>query len=192
MPLGYRAGKFALKVLNLDQEKNHQMYAFSEMSREDSNGCFNDGVQAATGCTYGKGLFNMLNYGKLAIILFKPYKGAVRINVRNHFLEELAIRGVDFFEQRKRGIEPSDIPENITKKILEDWLLRLPDEEIFEAQLIEDFQYNPVIKSSVRKKCDKCGEYVYEVDLKVIDGKFLCKPDYYNISKANVKRDISN
>lgn len=186
MPMGFMAGNYALSLLGLEKERNHQTYVFSEMSLENMNGCFNDGVQVSTGCTYGKGLFSLLDYGKLAIILYKPEIGAVRISLKSIFLEELAVQGADFFNFRKRGIEPSDIPQDVTDRLLNTWLLTLRNEEIFNYTLIENFGYKPIKKSGVRKKCEKCDEYTYESDLRILDGKLLCKPDYYNIPKNSI------
>jgi formylmethanofuran dehydrogenase, subunit E (EC 1.2.99.5) len=63
---GYLAGRYALKILEIDREKDGGTYAFSETGDEHHQGCFDGGVQAATGCTYGKGSYKRLHYGKLS------------------------------------------------------------------------------------------------------------------------------
>ena len=183
MPMGYMAGSYALHLLGLEKERDHLTYLFSEMSEEDSNGCFNDGLQASTGCTYGKGLLHLLGYGKLAIVLYRPGKGAVRVHVRREFLENLSVRGAEFFKYRKQGAEPTEIPGEITGQILDGWLLKLPHEELFDYYFIQDFQYEPTKKCATRRKCDTCGEDTYESDLKILNGKFVCRPDYYHIPR---------
>ncbi|PYB67957.1 formylmethanofuran dehydrogenase [Thermoplasma sp. Kam2015] len=178
MPMGYRAGAYALKLAKLDKEKDHRTFLLSEMSEEDMNGCFNDGVQASTGCTYGKGLFSLLGYGKLAIIIYRPGGKAIRVHVRNSFMDELNVRASEFFKYRKQGMEPSEIPSEAIDPVLE-WIAGLPDEDIFEYAEIQDFKFKPVKKDGSKVKCEICGEYTYESDIKVLNGKFVCKPDYY-------------
>ncbi|CAC12236.1 conserved hypothetical protein [Thermoplasma acidophilum] len=178
MPMGYRAGSYALKIAGLEKEKDHRTYLLSEMSPEDMNGCFNDGAQAATGCTYGKGLFSLLGYGKLALILYRPGRKAIRVHVRNSFMDELSTRASDFFRYRKQGYEPSEIPAGAIDPVLE-WISSLEDEEIFEYREIDGFTFEPVKKNGAKVRCDVCGEYTYEADAKLLNGKPVCKPDYY-------------
>ncbi len=177
MPLGYRAGIYALKLLDFSKEKNHQTFVFSEMGENDSNGCFNDGIQAATGCTFGKGLFSLLGYGKLALKLYRPGTKAVRVHVRNEFLDTLFENGSEFFDLRRSGVEPGDIPLSKTDYILRKWLPSLKDEDIFEFSYDNEFSYAPKKKSPVKRKCSKCGEYTYDSDLTEIEGQILCPND---------------
>ncbi|BAB59816.1 hypothetical protein [Thermoplasma volcanium GSS1] len=183
MPLGYRAGLYAMKLLKIDREKDHKTLIYSEMSEKDLNGCFNDGLQAATGCTYGKGLLNLLGYGKLALILYRKDKGAVRVHVRDEIMDELSSRATEFFSLRKSGKEPSEIPDEFIDPIINDWMPSLSDEQMFEYKFIKDFHPIPAKKSGVKKKCDQCHEYVYEIDLVPSEGKLICKPDYYNVDE---------
>ncbi len=186
MPIGFLAGQYALELLEIDKEMNHQTYAFSEMSQKDSNGCFNDGIQASTGCTYGKGLMTLLGYGKLSMLLYRPGKDAVRVSLSNEFLDALLVKGAEFFQQRKAGKEPSDIPGRVVDQLLSDWLLKLEYKEMFRHEIIQGFHFKPVRQSGVRKKCSECSEYVYEPDLKVSNDKLICKPDYYGIPRNSV------
>lgn len=181
MPLGYRAGKYAMKLLGIGKERNHQTYAFSEMGPDNSNGCLNDGIQASTGCTFGKGLIRMLGLGKLALILYRNGAGAVRVHVKNSFLDSLMDKGAEFFSLRKQGTEPGDIPPEVIDPLLNDWFNRLPDEEIFEYTFIEDFSYSPTKKSWIGRKCSKCGEYTYESDLTESGSEILCPRDLKGI-----------
>ena len=182
MPMGYRAGRYALKLLGLEKERNHQTYVFSEMSQEDMNGCFNDGIQASTGSTFGKGLIQHLNYGKLAMILYRPGNKAVRIHVKDTFIDRLFQEASGFFELRRKGVEPSSISGELIDPVIDDWIANMQDEDIFEYSFIEDFNFVPNRKSGMRKKCSKCGEYTYEPDLKVAGSDLLCRQDYYGIS----------
>lgn len=100
--LGYLAGRYALKILEIDREKDEGTYVFSETGDEHHQGCFDDGVQVATGCTYGKGNYRRLQYGKLTIIVYKPGKGAVRVRVKTEILDELD--RFEFFKYRASGV----------------------------------------------------------------------------------------
>lgn len=170
-----------MELLNIDREKDHKTLLYSEMGEKDSNGCFNDGMQASTGCTYGKGLFKLLGYGKPALIMYRKDKGAVRVHVKNEFLDELSSRGAEFFSLRKKGVEPSEIPNEAIDPIINEWLYGLSNDQIFEHEFIKDFHPIPVKSTGIRRKCDQCNEYVYEIDLVASSGKLICKPDYYNI-----------
>lgn len=181
MPLGYRAGKYAMRLLGIDKERNHQTHAFSEMGPDNSNGCLNDGIQASTGCTFGKGLISMISLGKPALILYRQGAGAVRVHVKNSFLDSLLERGADFFALRRQGTEPGDIPPEVIDPLLNDWFNRLPDEQIFEYIFIEDFTYSPAKKSWIGGKCSKCEEYTYESDLTESGNDILCPRDLKGI-----------
>ena len=69
MPLGLRAGLTAMKKLGVVHASNKELYCFLETGPSHAMMCFGDGVQVATGCTYGKGNIEKLNYSKTAIIL---------------------------------------------------------------------------------------------------------------------------
>ncbi len=72
MPIGFRMGKLAPAELGVEKVKDHGTYALSEMGVGHPQTCMMDGIQSATGCTYGKLLMERLNYGKLAMVLYKP------------------------------------------------------------------------------------------------------------------------
>ncbi len=64
MPLGFRVGVAALKALGAERELNMEKLAFVETGSGHAAGCFADGVQMATGCTFGKELIERTEYGK--------------------------------------------------------------------------------------------------------------------------------
>jgi len=140
-----------------------------------------DGIMAATGATFGKGMIDKLFYGKVAAIFWYPgVKGAYRIFLRNEFQDRLATH--EFFSYRKKGIEPSLIPSDVRLDIV-DIVLNASDEELFTVTFLPDFEYKPVKGSFAKAKCEVCGEYVFERYLRVKDGKRVCiacsehKPD---------------
>jgi formylmethanofuran dehydrogenase subunit E len=54
MPIGYRMGKIAMEKLGVSKVKDHGAFALSEMGVGHPQTCMMDGIQAVTGCTYGK------------------------------------------------------------------------------------------------------------------------------------------
>lgn len=174
MPIGFRMGTAALEKLGVAKSLNHEMHVFSEMGIGHPQGCMQDGIMAATGATFGKGMIEKLNYGKIAAIFWHPQKGfAVRIALRNEFQDIMAPH--EFFKYRKQGLEPTEIPEEIRKDII-DVVLNATDEELFDAKILADFKYSPVNGSFNKSKCDVCGEYVFERYLRMKDGKKVCIP----------------
>jgi formylmethanofuran dehydrogenase subunit E len=173
MPIGYRMGTLAMEKLGVGKSHNHDMHVFSEMGIGHPQGCMQDGIMAATAATFGKGLIEKLYYGKVAAIFWYPGKEAVRIFLKNDFADLLAPH--EFFKYRKKGIEPSDIPDDIRQDII-NMVLRTSDEDLFEVTPLPDFHYTPVKGSFNKAKCEVCGEYVFERYLRVKDGKKVCIP----------------
>ena len=69
MPMGMRAGLAALERLGVERASNKELYCYLETGPSHAMACFGDGVQVATGCTFGKGNVEKLNYGKIAFTL---------------------------------------------------------------------------------------------------------------------------
>ena len=79
MPIGYRMGRLALERLGVEREKDHGFFVFAELGEAHPQACMMDGIQAATGATYGKLLMTKTFYGKLAATFYHPQKGGVRL-----------------------------------------------------------------------------------------------------------------
>ena len=139
MPMGYRAGLTAMEKLGVEKASNKELYLYCENGPAHAAACFLDGVMAATGCTYGKGTAEKLNYGKNAIVLVDlKSKNAVRVSIRPEFFEKAL--NSEFVKLRKQKIEPKDIkPELVlplienVKKVDENMLFLVS--EIFEKKV---------------------------------------------------------
>ena len=174
MPIGYRMGSLALQKLGVERCKDHELHVFSEMGVGHPQGCMQDGIMAATGATFGKGMIEKLHYGKIAATFwYLGIKGGVRIFLRNEFQDKLAPH--EFFKYRKQGIEPSGIPAEICTDII-NIVLNAADDELFTVTQLPDFTYKPVKGSFNKAACEVCGEYVFERYLRVKDGKRVCIP----------------
>jgi formylmethanofuran dehydrogenase subunit E len=173
MPLGFRMGRLALERLGVDREKDHTLHVFAELGEGHPQTCLMDGIQIATGATFGKTLIEKSHWGKLAAMFWYPQKTPVRYALKPSFLDEFG--KLEFFTYRKRGIEPSSIPDLVTQQAIE-WMLALPDDGIFAVAERPDFSFTPPRGSFNKTACSVCGEYVFERYLRFRDGKPVCIP----------------
>ncbi len=173
MPLGYHMGITAMQKLDVAHEKDHGLFVIPELGIGHPQTCLMDGLQIATGATYGKSLMERTYWGKLAAVFYRPGKGAIRFSLRSEFLD--AFDGVEFFAYRRRGIEPSQIPAEVTAQALE-WIDSQTDEQIFKVETLGEYAYSPPKGSFSRVKCSRCGEYVFERYVRVVQGEPCCIP----------------
>ncbi|MGB9765507.1 MAG: FmdE family protein [Candidatus Saccharicenans sp.] len=173
MPIGYRMGKLALEYLGIEREKDHGFFVFPELGEGHPQTCMMDGIQIATGATYGKVLIAKTFYGKLAATFYHQKKGAVRYSLRPEFVD--AMGNFEFFAYRKKSIEPSEIPAAVVDEII-NWVYQQTNELMFKVEPKPDFQYTPPKGSFNRTKCSLCGEYVFERYVRMKDEKPVCIP----------------
>lgn len=173
MPIGYRMGTIAMRELGVEREKDHNMFAISEMGEGHPNTCMNDGIQAATGCTFGKLLMERLNYGKFGFVLYKKDKGAVRVSVKPDFVDIIGKH--EFSALRKSGREASEIPTDVAESVIQ-IVLKAKVSDMFKIERLADFTFERPSARFSKCKCSKCEEYVFERYLRIVDGKPLCIP----------------
>ncbi|MGA8903979.1 MAG: FmdE family protein [Candidatus Bathyarchaeia archaeon] len=173
MPIGYRMGRLAMQQLGVEHEADHGFFVFPEVGEGHPQTCMLDGMQVATGATYGKVLMAKTFYGKLAATFYHPKKGAVRSSLKPEFVD--AMGKFEFFAYRKKGIEPSKIPLAVRREVI-DWVNKQPDEAIYKVEAKPDFVYTPPKGSFNKTKCSVCGEYVFERYVRTKDGQPMCIP----------------
>jgi formylmethanofuran dehydrogenase subunit E len=173
MPLGYRMGRLALARLGVDREKDHALHVICELGDGHPQTCMMDGIQTATGATFGKALMEKTHWGKLAATFWYLGKTPVRYALKASFLDEFG--KLEFFAYRKRGVQPSQIPEPVSSEAI-DWTLEQGDERVFAVSDREDLGYLPPASSFVRHLCSGCGEYVFERYTRLVNGKDVCIP----------------
>jgi formylmethanofuran dehydrogenase subunit E len=175
MPLGFRAGLMALRALGAERESNMAKLVFVETGTGHAAGCFADGVQMSTGCTFGKGLIQRTGYGKWALNLVeKSSRRAVRVAVK----AEVMKRSFEspFVKMRHQGVAPTDIALDISRSLVEGLLAR-KDEELFAASEIFEYPLPAVpIPCFNLVTCQGCGEAVAENKAYLKDGKTFCQP----------------
>ena len=81
----------------------------------------------------------------------------------------------EFFAYRKKGVEPSQIPEAVRDEILQ-WVYDQPDDFLFKVEAKPDFRYNKIKGSFNKAKCNLCHEYVFERYVRIKDGQPVCIP----------------
>jgi len=173
MPIGYRMGQIAMRELGVSHIGDHGAFGLSEMGVGHPQTCMIDGFMSVTGCTYGKLMMERLNYGKVACLLVVPGKGAVRVYLKSEFQDALGKQ--EFFAYRKKGIEPSQIPREVTNAVV-DVVLSALESEMFVVTKLPDFTFSRPKGSFAKMKCSKCGEYVFERYVRIVDGKPECIP----------------
>jgi formylmethanofuran dehydrogenase subunit E len=173
LPIGYRMGRLAMEYLNIEREKDHGFFVFPEIGEGHPQTCMVDGIQAATGATYGKVLVEKTFYGKLAATFYHPQRGAVRYSLKPEFMD--AMGNFEFFVYRKKGVEPSQIPLSVVEEVI-DWVYGQSDDFMLKVEPKPDFKFSPVKGSFNKSRCGICGEYVFERYLRMKDGKPVCIP----------------
>ena len=173
MPIGYRMGKLALAHLGVEHEADHGFFIFPELGEGHPQTCLMDGLQVATGATYGKVLIAKTSYGKLAATFYHAQRGAVRFSLQPDFVD--AMGAFEFFAHRKRGVEPSRIPPEVRREVVQ-WVYEQTDAAIFKVEARPGFSFQPAKGSFNKSKCSLCGEYVFDRYVRIKDGSPVCIP----------------
>lgn len=175
MPLGFRAGLAALKALGAEREPNMAKLVVVETGTGHAAGCFADGVQMSTGCTFGKGLIRRAEYGKWALNLIdKKTRRAVRVSVRPEVME--ASFASPFVQMRHQGVLPTDVPLQISESMVEGMLAK-PDQDLFAVSDVFEYPLPESPSPSFNLvKCAVCGEAVAENKAHLKDGQPVCLP----------------
>ncbi len=174
MPLGIRAGLAAMKALGVERARNKELYCICETGSAHATMCFVDGVQVATGCTFGKSNIEKLEYCKNAITLVDVASNrAVRVALNPEFQK----RGLtsEFVKLRAQGIEPMDIPPEIVDPLIEK-IWNADDSEILIVGDVFDAELAKPKGTFEWYECERCGEVVFAHGIVIKDGKKLCVP----------------
>jgi formylmethanofuran dehydrogenase subunit E len=156
--LGVRIGMAGMKVLGFNEPPTKkQLLVISEI-----DGCFVDGVIAATGCTVGHRTLRVEDYGKVAVTFVDTKTGrAVRVapalDVREKAYAYASIEARHYFAQ----LQAYQV---------------IPDEEMFTIQeVILNRSVDAIIsRPGVRVNCSVCGEEIMNERELVHEGLTLC------------------
>ena len=175
MPLGFRAGVVALKALGIEREANMAHLVFVETGTDHAAGCFADGVQMATGCTFGKGLIERTEYGKWAMTLVDPAtRKAVRVSVKPEVMK--AALQSPFVKMRHQGVPPTEVPLDVSRPLVQGMMGR-SDEDLFTVSDVFEHALAPKAAACFDTvNCSRCGELVAENKVRLKEGKPMCLP----------------
>jgi len=175
MPLGLRAGLAAMEALGVKHAPDGQLTALVEIDRNHCSTCFADGVQVATGCTFGKGNIRSLGYGKFALTLIdnKSSRG-VRVVARPKTIRRN--QKSEFLHQRRQGTPASQIAATLAEPLI-DMVLADPVGELFSVEPIRQMALPPSPPHAFDTiVCAECGEMAVERYARVKQGKIVCMP----------------
>lgn len=169
---GVRAGLAAMRALGVERSGAKSLHAILENGYHHGAMCFGDGVQYATGCTFGKGNMEKLPKGKLAVtIIDKKNKKAVRVAYKPTLQKQ--IKESAFMKKRTAGIPPTEIPDEEQWELV-NLIWNAAEGDVLKVGEISDYDWGEpeeVVRFAV---CEGCGELVAEPYLRVVNGKSLC------------------
>ncbi|WP_424356013.1 FmdE family protein [Methanobacterium sp. MBAC-LM] len=167
--IGYRAGKIAIKKLNITDEKL--------LTIVENDSCSIDAVQVITGCTFGKGNLIFKDYGKhVYTFVNKDNRNALRLSLNKNIdemypefdmLRDKIFSGSASSEDK---LEFENQKNEITQKILD-----MPDNELFNIKSTE-IKIPDKIQMFQSVKCDICGELVAVHRARIKKGSIMCIP----------------
>jgi formylmethanofuran dehydrogenase subunit E len=175
MPMGLRAGMAAIEALGVERAADGQLTALVEIDRDHCATCYADGIQMATGCTFGKGNIQKLGYGKFAVTLIENKTGrSVRVLTRNETIQKS--KESEFIQFRKKGVPASKIDPDLVTPLV-DFIMSSPTETLFEVDPVIDGKppvgrphyFNTII-------CEECSETAVERYARVKNGMIVCMP----------------
>jgi formylmethanofuran dehydrogenase subunit E len=177
--LGVRIGLTGMKALGFDTPPtNKQLLVISE-----TDGCFVDGVTAATGCTVGHRTLRVEDYGKVAATFADTRTGravrvAPRLDARDRASDFVPNESRHYFAQLQAYQTMSD------HKLLtiQDVALKTSIEQI-------------VSRPGLRINCDVCGEEIMNEREVCSNGLTLCRSClgagyYHSAIQVGCRKDI--
>jgi formylmethanofuran dehydrogenase subunit E len=175
MPMGLRASLAAMEALGVDRRAGAgELVALVEIDEAHCATCFADGVQVATGCTFGKGNVKKLHYGKWGLTLIDRKQGkAVRVAPLAAAME--ANKRTEFMALRKAGVPPTQIPAAIAEPLVER-VMNAPVAQLLAVGEVFDYQWQEPAHTFESVVCEECGEMVVERNARVQAGRVLCIP----------------
>jgi formylmethanofuran dehydrogenase subunit E len=168
--MGYRAAKYALKLLKERKDIDEDIVAIVENSS-----CFVDAVSVITGCTFGKGNLIFKDLGKMAlsVISRKTAKG-IRVYL-NHNKIKRDPRDIELMNKVLNGSATKEEKSEFEKRKnqREKEFMKMKDEDLF---IVKDYDGEIPPKARIYPNviCSKCGESVMETRIKYIDLKPVC------------------
>ena len=175
--LGVRASIIAMEELGVARVDESASIGEDLIAIVECNNCLVDGVQVATGCTFGNNSLIYFDLGKNALSIVKRgiwegvrvYIDAEKIN--KYFSKEAN----ELFEKVVVRREGDEKDKQLMAKLWEEIAYRMLDvpKEDFKVEKIkvEPIEQAPIFKSV---RCNSCNELVMETKAAFIDEKPYC------------------
>ncbi|MEM2007766.1 MAG: FmdE family protein [Ignisphaera sp.] len=177
--LGLRMSEIAMSKLGISKASAIDTVEEKVVAIVEVNNCLVDGVQVATGCSFGNNSLIYLDLGKNALTLFKRgNRRGVRVYIDSEKLRAkyFSEKAVKLFEkvvvERKATSEETEELRRIWEEIGYR-MADLPEEEFLvqTVEIVEEVERAPIFRSL---RCSKCGELVAEPRSIRIGDKVLC------------------
>ena len=158
--LGVRIGILAAHLFRMDLPQQHKrLFAFVE-----TDGCFTDGVSAATGCTLGRRTMRLLDYGKVAVTFVDTATDkAVRIRPNPTARQRAALYAPNAPDHWHAQLEGYKTMPTCELLLFEPVALLLSLKDI-------------ISKPGLRVICASCGEEIMNAREVLRNGVPLCQP----------------
>ena len=157
--LGARIGLAGASALGLDlPRRDKRLLVILE-----TDGCFADGIEAATGCTVGHRTLRIEDYGKIA---------ATFVDVET----ERTLRIAPQPDLRQRAFAYADGESRHYFAQLQAYQ-SMPDDELLTIQpiILTTPVQEIVSRAGVRVNCDACGEEIINEREVILHGRVLCR-----------------
>ena len=172
--LGARIGLAGASALGLDlPRRDKRLLVILE-----TDGCFADGIEAATGCTVGHRTLRIEDYGKIA---------ATFVDVET----ERTLRIAPQPDLRQRAFAYADGESRHYFAQLQAYQ-SMPDDELLTIQpiILTTPVQEIVSRAGVRVNCDACGEEIINEREVILHGRVLCRACGWGSYYASVEQNF--
>jgi len=170
--IGYLAAKLAMKLLEEIRSVDEELIAIVE-----NDACCCDAIQVLTGCTFGKGNFFYLDYGKMAFSFASRSTGkGVRLVLKNEIFS---------IPEQEQSLGDKIASGNALKAEVQNYeamyeargeaLFARGAKGFFEVEVIDDFLMPDTAPRAASKPCDICGVMVMETKLNPTGPHLICR-----------------
>lgn len=144
LAIGVRAALIAMELLKTGAAEDEELVCVTE-----NDACGVDGVQALTGCTFGKGNLVYRGTGKQAFSFFDRRSG------------------------KKVRLMSKTLAAGMNRREKQEYILTAPAEEIFDIG-VPKFELPESARRFATVICEECGEGAPEHKIRLQDGKKVC------------------
>ncbi len=170
--IGYLAAKLGLKLLGQMRAVDEELVTIVE-----TDACCCDAIQILTGCTFGKGNFFYLDYGKMAFTFgSRTSNRGVRLLLKSDIFD--VPEKERLLAEKIAAHSASAKEKELYRKSYEargEKLFADGPEAFFEVKKLEPMQLPPKAPRAPSKPCATCGEMVMETKLTDIGGQLICR-----------------